>query len=138
MSEAPYEPAPPEPEFTPDELDLLISAVLRIGLLSACFVMAAGAAVRIWHHALSIPDLHQFHSEPADLRSIAGIWRLALHGDSLGLMQGAVLVLLATPILRVIFALYGFARQGDRKFVIISAIVLVALIFGLYLGHAAD
>jgi uncharacterized membrane protein len=139
MSEAPdYTLPPEEPEFTASELDIIISAVLRVGLVSACVVMLVGLFVHFSHGPVPLPALHTFHSEPDDLRSIAGIWRLALHGDGLGLMQGAALILLATPFLRVIFAVYGFARQRDYKFVVVSLIVLTALIVGLYAGHATD
>jgi uncharacterized membrane protein len=43
----------------------------------------------------------------------------------------AVLLLIATPIARVVFALIGFARQRDWMYVGVSAIVLALLAYSL-------
>jgi uncharacterized membrane protein len=40
-------------------------------------------------------------------------------------------MLIATPISRVVFAAYGFARQRDWMYVGISSIVLTLLLYGL-------
>jgi uncharacterized membrane protein len=48
------------------------------------------------------------------------------------LIQLGLLVLIATPILRVAFSGYVFARQGDRTYVVITLIVLVTLLYSLF------
>jgi uncharacterized membrane protein len=52
-------------------------------------------------------------------------------GDAAAIVQLGVLLLIATPIARVIFAAIGFAVERDRLYVAISLAVLAVLIFGL-------
>jgi uncharacterized membrane protein len=42
-----------------------------------------------------------------------------------------LLLLIATPIARVLFAVIAFAIQRDKLYVFISLIVLLALLYGL-------
>jgi uncharacterized membrane protein len=50
------------------------------------------------------------------------------------MIQIGILLLIATPILRVAFSLIGFALERDRKYVMITAIVLTLLLCGLIGG----
>jgi uncharacterized membrane protein len=45
-----------------------------------------------------------------------------------------LLLLIATPILRVAFSLVGFAIERDRAYVIITSIVLAVLLYSLISG----
>jgi uncharacterized membrane protein len=42
-----------------------------------------------------------------------------------------VLLLIATPIARVAFSLFGFIQQHDRTFVLVTTIVLTILLLSL-------
>jgi uncharacterized membrane protein len=52
-------------------------------------------------------------------------------GDAVAIVQFGVLLLIATPIARVVFAAVGFAVERDHLYVAISLGVLAVLIFGL-------
>jgi uncharacterized membrane protein len=56
----------------------------------------------------------------------------------LGIMQTGVVILMATPFLRVVFAGIAFVKQRDWKFVIISCLVLGLLVYGLCAGRAIE
>src|SRR4051812_35286213 len=114
------------------QLDILLSNVLRVGLSAAALLSMVGCVMFFSDFTGGDPTLQKFQAQPQALRSIPGIWNLALQGDPDGLMQLAVLILLATPFLRVIFACYGFICRREWKFVMISIIVLSALFYGLY------
>ncbi len=43
-------------------------------------------------------------------------------------LYGGILVLMFTPVLRVVTALIGFAEERDRGFVLVSAIVFLLLL----------
>jgi uncharacterized membrane protein len=47
-----------------------------------------------------------------------------------------MLVLMATPILRVGISLVSFARAGDRPFTLLTAAVLALLLLSVLLGRA--
>jgi uncharacterized membrane protein len=45
-------------------------------------------------------------------------------------IQLAVLLLIATPVARVVFALIGFGIERDKLYMAVSAVVLAVLLFG--------
>jgi uncharacterized membrane protein len=51
------------------------------------------------------------------------------------IIQFGLLVLIATPIARVAFSLVGFAMEGDRKYMVITSIVLAVLLYGIGFEH---
>jgi uncharacterized membrane protein len=55
-------------------------------------------------------------------------------GNAGSVIQFGLLLLIGTPIARVVFAVVAFAIQKDRTYVFISLIVLAALLYGLN-GH---
>ena len=60
-------------------------------------------------------------------------------GQPLGqaLVAAGVLVLVAAPVVRVVFALVGFERAGHRRMSAIAALLLVLLALAFVLGQAA-
>jgi uncharacterized membrane protein len=46
-----------------------------------------------------------------------------------------LLLLVATPVARVIFSAIAFALEGDRTYVVITLVVLALLLFSLLSGN---
>ncbi len=65
---------------------------------------------------------------PAELA--AGIGR----GDAAAIVVLGILLLIATPVARVAFAVVAFAIERDRLYVAISVVVLAVLVWGLARG----
>ncbi|HVC46760.1 MAG TPA: DUF1634 domain-containing protein [Terracidiphilus sp.] len=112
-------------------LENIIGNLLRAGVLLAAAVVFSGGLLY----------LLRFHAQPAhygvfapggdEVRTLPGIFRSAMHGNSLGLMQFGLLLLIATPVARVAMAVAGFALERDRMYVVVSLIVLGVLLFSL-------
>lgn len=82
-------------------------------------------------YGLTAPDFRIFHGESKELRSIPGILTYALSLDSRGIIQLGLLLLIATPVARVIFSVIAFALQRDLTYVIVTSIVLALLLYSL-------
>jgi uncharacterized membrane protein len=80
----------------------------------------------------SLPHHQVFQGEPSRLRSVSGILTLALQGDPRGIISLGILLLIATPILRVAFSVWAFARERDRLYVGITLVVLTLLLYSLF------
>ena len=119
---------------TEKQFDTLLGTVLRTGVLISAAVVALGGVVYLSDHSVSTPDYHVFKGEPADLRSVSGIISDAKALDGRGLIQLGVLVLIATPIARVVFSVIGFARQRDWLYVGVTLAVLMLLIYSVTTG----
>jgi uncharacterized membrane protein len=117
--------------WTDQRMELLIGQLLRAGVLLSAAVVLLGGGVYLVRHGHSRPDYHVFRGEPADLRSVGGIVRqaLALRGE--GIIQLGLLLLIATPVARVAFSIFGFAEEHDRMYVVVTVIVLLVLIYSL-------
>jgi uncharacterized membrane protein len=86
------------------------------------------------HDGGTTPNFHAFLGEPAGLRSVSQIIAGALHGQAPATIQLGLLLLIATPVARVLFACIEFALERDWLYVGIGAIVLAVLALGLS-GH---
>jgi uncharacterized membrane protein len=125
------EPSATDQAWTDQRMEIFIGQLLRAGVLLSAAVVLLGGSVYLVRHGHSRPDYHVFRGEPADLRSVGGIVReaLALRGE--GIIQLGLLLLIATPVARVAFSIFGFAEEHDRMYVTITVIVLLVLIYSL-------
>jgi len=113
----------------------IIGQMLRTGVVIAALVVLAGGVLYLTHHGSTAISFRQFKGEPAELRSIMGICRDALTFHSLGLIQLGILVLIATPVSRVVFSVFAFAEERDWMYVGITLIVLALLLYSLLARH---
>lgn len=113
-------------------VDLAISDILRFGLAASSLLLTAGGIIMFIQEGNAVPHLKSFHAEPPTLTTVTGILESALRGSGEGIIQLGILVLLATPFLRVAFAGYAFLEEHDYVYVTIAAIVLAGLLWGLF------
>jgi hypothetical protein len=66
--------------------------------------------------------------------SIAALLRGAARGDGTDLMELGLLVLIATPVLRVAVLAAGWAREGEIRFATVAGAVLALLALSFVLG----
>ena len=113
-------------------LDYVISFVLRIGLFLSIATVAYGGAVLLWNHSGEVIDYHLFDSEPASLRDFSHIFNDTAADPTLVIIQLGIILLISTPIIRVLSCLVLFAVERDLLYVILSAFVLGALLYANY------
>lgn len=104
--------------------------LLQVGVLLASFVMIIGGFLYMRAHHGETPNYRVFSSEPFKLRHFGGVAEGIKTGDPAAIIQLAVLLLIATPVARVVFALVAFLIERDKLFVAISAVVLAVLLYG--------
>lgn len=118
-------------EWTDQKVENIIGNLLRVGVLASAVVVFFGGTVYLARHGRAQADYRVFHGEPAEYRQIGGIIHNALQLHGRGIIQLGLLLLIATPIARVIFALFGFAAEKDRMYACFTGIVLVILLYSL-------
>jgi len=117
--------------YSDQKMEAQMGLLLRIGVVLACAIMLATGIVFLFRHGIEQETYSRFRGEPPELRSIRGILRAVRSGSARGIIQLGVLIMIATPVVRVVFAVYGFARQRQWLFTAISLTVLGLLAFGL-------
>lgn len=121
----------PKRAWTEGKVERIVGNLLKLGVASAAAVVLAGAVFSLARHGGSAPDYHVFRGEPADLRGIGGILTDARSLGGRGLIQLGLLLLLATPVARVAFTVFAFARQRDWTYVAVALFVLAVLLYSL-------
>ena len=115
-------------------LDLFIGNLLRTGVTIAASLVVLGGMIYLFRRGLTLPDYKIFKGEPVELRHVWGIIKFAFDLHGRGLIQLGLLVLIATPIARVLFSIFVFSRQKDKMYVVVTCIVFAVLCFSLFYG----
>ncbi len=121
-----------EMEWYEEQVENTIAQLLRGGVLLAAIVVIVGAVLYLGSSPLTRVSYRTFQGEPEHLKSVHGIVRSAFAGQARSIMQLGLLLLIATPIARVIFSVFAFAIEGDRMYVIFTLIVLAVLLYSLF------
>ena len=119
-------------EWLDQRIEIVLAHLLRIGVLISAFVVIAGAVLYLGAHGRTHVNYGTFRGEPDELRSVHGVVHAALEGQVTGILQLGLLLLIATPIARVIFSVFAFALEGDRMYVLFTLIVLSVLLYSLF------
>lgn len=115
---------------TDQRIDELMGLLLRSGVILAATIVFVGGVIYIARNPRP-NDYQVFRSEPENLRAISGIFGEAMAIKGRGLIQLGLLVLIATPIARVIFSVLAFFYQRDWKYVVFTLVVLGLLLYSL-------
>ncbi|MGH7069957.1 MAG: DUF1634 domain-containing protein, partial [Acetobacteraceae bacterium] len=99
--------------------ELIISGVLRGGVLLSVTVIFGGV-VYLYVQKFSSGLTHNTY--PDTLRSLlAGL----IAGNPISVIVFGLMILLATPVVRVAVSIVAFAIEEDRTYVVITSLVLV-------------
>ncbi len=106
----------------------IIGQVLQSGvLLSALIIMFGIVLLMLQPGGISGRMLLEFPRTPGQ------VWTGLLHGQAQAVVTLGLLLLIATPIMRVAASVLLFALERDRHFVVITSLVLAILLFSLFL-----
>jgi uncharacterized membrane protein len=119
-------------------IELLISRLLLAGVVISMATVLLGLLLMFVHHPdylQSAADLQRLTAPGAGLPNTLGdVAGGVLAGRGQAVVALGLLLLIATPILRVAVSMLGFALQRDRAFTLISAVVLLVLLISFLLG----
>ena len=111
--------------------DKIIGILLRAGVLASALVVLSGGILYLVRYGFTVPNYEIFRGEPPTWRSVLPIIKSAFSLNPCGIIQLGLLLLIATPIARVIFSVCAFALQRDRIYVFVTLIVLGILLYSL-------
>jgi uncharacterized membrane protein len=123
-------------EQTDKRIDEIMGLLLRGGVFLAATIVFIGGVIYLSRHAIPATDYRVFTGEPASFTTIHGIVASALSHSGRGLIQFGLLILIATPIARVVFSVFAFIYERDWKYVAFTLIVLALLLYSLFGPHS--
>lgn len=106
-------------------LNDVVHGVLLFGLSVSTLLMLLGLAL----------DLFRHRDVPTAVPGFVDVFRRVMELRPSGFLALGLLVLVATPILRVIGSVFAFLYERDWRFAGITFLVLVVVSLSLLLGH---
>ena len=118
--------------MTPEQFRAMVAGVLIVGVTASAILIAAGllAALAVgWQGSLIGAAAAGGGAAPTDF---GGLPERLARLEPLSLSQLGLVVLVATPVLRVTASIVGFALEGDRLYTAITLAVLAILLFSIF------
>ncbi len=120
---------PKRNKVTDADLEKIIGQLLRYGVLISSLVVLAGGIVYLIRHGRQLPQYGTFMGEPDKMREPAPMWKAIIHGEGRPLIQLGLLLLIATPIARIVFSIFGYLVEKDYLYMLITCIVLAVILW---------
>ena len=112
-------------------MQYLLGNLLRIGVIVSMTIVVVGLLLFLTRKGQSFTHFGQFNGK---LFSVSDFLLRLKSGESVAIMELGILCLIATPVMRVVFAIIGFSREKDGMYVLVSSIVLGIIIMSIFLG----
>ncbi len=119
-------------------VEIVISNLLRGGVVASLVLVVVGTIMSFVHHP-------EYFSSPADFARLVRPGAAfphtlsdVIHGVLLfqgqAIVTAGLLLLIATPVMRVAVSIFAFIYQEDRTFTYITTFVLSLLLLSFFLG----
>lgn len=116
-------------------MEIAVGHLLRIGVSIAAAVVLTGWVFYLAQAHGMAPDYRHFHGKPLQIDRIPAVLKGAAGLDSRSIVDLGILLLIATPIARVVFCIGGFAAEKDRLYVLVSSVVFAILVYSFFFRH---
>ena len=120
-------------ELVEQRMKNIMGNVLRAGVITAAVIVLVGGVFYLIRYGHNPSDYSTFKGEPEELCHPRTIISNALLFRRRAIIELGLLILIATPTIRVIFAAFSFLWQRDYIYFLICLIALSLLIYSLTL-----
>ncbi|MEE1884876.1 DUF1634 domain-containing protein [Pedobacter flavus] len=118
------------------DIQIILGTLLRVGVISSMVIVTIGCVMYLFEHAHETVNYSEFRIDFNTYDSIPKIYRDLMLFKSSAIIQFGILLLIFTPILRIIFSIYSFILEKDYLYVVIGLIVLSIILLSLNGGLA--
>lgn len=123
---------PTKQRHTAFSMNEVIGWILQGGVIISSAVICVGLVLALIH-----PGQLASKQTLVFPHTLADVWSGLLVGQPQSVIALGLLLLLATPVIRVTASIVAFALEHDRRYVVITAVVLLVLLLGFLLGKGA-
>jgi uncharacterized membrane protein len=116
------------------DIEVFIGNLLRAGVIISSSIIIIGGIIYLFGQGGHLPDYQDFRGLSSSFHSLPEVLQGVLKGNGGSIIQLGVLVLIATPIARIVFSIFGFLQEKDRLYIFITLIVLVIIVSSMLFG----
>ena len=118
------------------DIQQIIGWILRLGVFISMLVVFIGGCFYIYRHSTETAHYSQFVGVPKFIDTPGGIWHGILTLRGRAIIQAGIILLIATPIVRILFSAIGFVLEKDWLYTGISLLVLAIIVTSALTGNA--
>lgn len=122
--------------FTDVDLNRSVGNLLRLGVILSVITSLIGF-VKLFLEGFKMPKKYSSLDMGTSSEKVWGhFWNTLCKGEGMAIIQLGILMLIFTPLMRIVFAWIGYLKEKDYVYVIISSIVLAIMIISFLTGYA--
>jgi uncharacterized membrane protein len=121
--------------FRDADMQVIIGWILRIGVIASMAIVIFGGVLFVYRHGHSIPNYNTFKGVPYFIHNTGGIFEGILNFKGQAIIQGGIILLIATPVIRVAFSAIGFILEKDYLYTFITVLVLLIILISMLTGQ---
>lgn len=114
------------------QIQSLIGAILRIGVLTSSVIVLLGGIIYLARHGGATPQYTAFKDRSAQYGNLHTLLHEAAGMHGRDIIQLGLMVLIATPIARILFSAIGFMLEKDYLYIGICLLVLGIIAFSMF------
>ncbi len=122
--------------ITDKDIQSLVGNLLRVGVYISMAIVILGGVIYLFDHGREKIDYAVFDIDKVSLKTVAAIFEEVITFKGVAIVQFGLLMLIFTPIARVIMAVVSFFIEKDYLYVLIGLIVLSIIMASLSGGFA--
>jgi uncharacterized membrane protein len=123
-------------KFKDTDMQSIIGWILRAGVLISMSVVFIGGVLYLYRHGQTHVYYSVFKGVPDFVSSTSGVIHGILTMRGRAIIQAGIILLIATPIIRVVFSAIGFVIEKDYLYLGITILVLLIIMASMLSGHA--
>jgi uncharacterized membrane protein len=113
------------------DVQVILGTLLRVGVISSMTVVFIGGIVYLLFNHSNLVNYREFDAGKSGMSSIISVYRGVLAGEGMAIIQFGTLLLIFTPVARVVFSVFSFLIERDYLYVAIGLLVLVVILISL-------
>lgn len=117
--------------FADKDIQVILGTLLRVGVISSMTVVFIGGLIYLFFNYANVVDYGKFDSGKSGLASVGAIFEGLKTMDGAAIIQFGTLLLIFTPIARVVFSVFSFLIERDYLYVLIGLMVLSIILYSL-------
>jgi uncharacterized membrane protein len=122
--------------FKDTDMQSIIGWILRVGVLLSMSIIFIGGVIYLYRHGHTLADYRTFKGVPDFVHNAQGIVNGIITLRGRAIIQAGIVLLIATPIIRVVFSAIGFVLEKDYLYTGITILVLLIIMASMLSGHA--
>lgn len=122
--------------ITDKDIQSLVGNLLRAGVYLSMAIVVLGGIIYLVDHSTEKIDYVAFDFDKVSLKTVQAIFSEVLTFKGAAVVQFGLLMLIFTPIARVLMAVVSFFLERDYLYVLIGLIVLSIIMVSLSGGFA--